>query len=908
MPLSSGIKLGPYEIQSPLGAGGMGEVYRALDTRLDRSVAVKILPAHLADKPEAGERFEREARTISSLNHPNICQLHDVGAQDGLRFLVMELLEGETLGDRLRRGPLPLEQVLRYGAEIARGLQAAHRCGVVHRDLKPGNIMLTKSGAKLMDFGLAKGVHTSPPVSAELTATLSSPAPSPLTTQGAIVGTFQYMAPEQVEGKEADARSDIFSLGAVLYEMTSGKRAFEGKTLVSVAASILEKEPEPIKALQPLTPPALERVIRKCLTKDPDERWQSAGDLASELAWIGESGPASGVSAIPPLSSHKKNAWVLWSVAAVALLAAIAMGIAMFSSREAKAIVRLQINVPEKVQFNFVGDAGGPPVISPDGTKIVLSMKGRDGRSQLYVRSLDKLSFDPLPGTEDGQFPFWSPDSRAMAFFTLEKLKRIDIAGGPVVTVCDVAQARGGSWGSSGVILIALSFTSALYQVPATGGTPVAVTKLQLPYSTHRWPSFLPDGKHFLYLAANHTNPASADTAVFLSSLDGKENRKLVATPSNALYAAGYLLYTHDNALIARPFDASTGEFKGQEKVITDDVQVDASVWRGTFSVSNSGTLIYQPGVAGGRLHLTWFDRTGKRLGEVSSPDAYGQIELSPDDKKLLVSVGEPIASLWVYDAAHPVRTRLTLGSNNYLHAAWSRDGKQIAFTQGGGAANDAGDRIMIKPAAGAGEEREVLHIDNKNGSQIALCDWSPDGRYLLYRTGTSGEGDGFDLWALPLFGDRKPLPYLTGPGDQLYAEFSPDGKWVAYTSTETGRAEIYVAPFPATGAKWQITSTGGAYPRWRRDGKAIFYLITGSSRVFESQVSGSGPTAQNPSTFEVGESKVLFDAENMSPNIASSQYDVSSDGQRFIVITTGDEGSLPLTVVQNWTEELKKK
>ena len=403
-----------------------------------------------------------------------------------------------------------------------------------------------------------------------------------------------------------------------------------------------------------------------------------------------------------------------------------------------------------------------------------------------------------------------------------------------------------------------------------------------------------------MYLAANHTNPSSLDTAVFFASLDGKEDRKLIATPSNVLYAAGNLLYVRDNALIARPFN-SRGEFKGLETVLVNDIAVDASVWRGIFSVSDSGSMVYQPGIDGGRTHLSWFDRSGKRLGEMSTPDSYQQLALSPDDKKLLVSVGAPLSSLWIYDVAHSVRTRFTLGNDNYMHAVWSPDGTQIAYTQGGGAANDAGDRIMIKPSSGAGEAKQASSTDNKNSNQIALCDWSPDGRYLLYRVGTSGEGDGFDLWTLPLFGDSKPAPYIVGPGDQLYAEFSPNGKWVAYSSSETGRSEIYVAPFPATGAKWQVTSTGAAYPRWRHDGKAIFYLVMGFSRIFEAQVESSGPT------FELGESKVLFDAQNISPNIATSQYDVTSDGQRFIVITTGDEGSLPLTVVQNWTSQLKK-
>ncbi|HKV80285.1 MAG TPA: protein kinase, partial [Candidatus Sulfotelmatobacter sp.] len=437
MGLSSGTKLGPYEIGAPLGAGGMGEVYRARDTRLDRSVAIKILPPHLADKADASERFEREARTISSLNHPNICQLYDVGTHDGVRYLVMELLEGETLGERLRRGPLPMEQVLRYGAEIATGLQAAHRCGVVHRDLKPGNIMLTKSGAKLMDFGLAKGMTSPTAVSSELTATLTSSHATPLTQQGTIVGTFQYMAPEQVEGKEADARSDIFSFGAVLYEMVCGKRAFEGKTLVSVAASILEKEPEPIRTLQPLTPASLERAIRKCLAKDPDERWQSAGDLASELKWIAE-GSASGVLAVakPAARGIRVREWFAWMLCGLAIIAVVVLSLVLGFSGGNKPVVRMQIAPSEKLQFNFAGDSGGPPEISPDGKNIVFSGRA-DGKNRLFLRSLDKLTPQSIAGTDEGTFPFWSPDSRSIAFFADGKLKRIDLAGGAPLTICD---------------------------------------------------------------------------------------------------------------------------------------------------------------------------------------------------------------------------------------------------------------------------------------------------------------------------------------------------------------------------------------------------------------------------------------------------------------------------------------
>lgn len=901
MALISGTKLGPYEIQSPLGAGGMGEVYRGRDTRLERTVAVKILPSHLSEDPEAKQRFDREARTISSLSHPHICTLYDVGHHDGIDYLVMEYVEGETLADQLRKGPLPVERILKHGFEICQGLERAHRGGIVHRDLKPGNIILTKMGAKLMDFGLAKTSVISP-ASSSPTITLSTPDQAqPLTVKGTVLGTFQYMSPEQVEGKEADARSDIFALGAVLYEMTTGKRAFEGKNAVSVAAAILEKEPEPIKILQPMTPPALERAVKKCMAKDPDQRWQNAGDLGSELSWILESEAQSGTIATPARTGGRRYSEPLaWTLAVVALVVAVAIGLIHFSPQESNLVVRSQINSPEKVRFNFVGDNGGPPVISPDGKLIVFSAMV-DGKSQLYLRSISKLSLDPLPGTEGGTFPFWSPDSRSIGFFTIDKLKRLDVGGGPAVAVTDAAQGRGGSWGASGIILFTPNFNSPLFQVPASGGTPAPVTRMDPKYTTHRWPWFLPDCKHFLYLAANHNDPTSANTAVYFASLDGKENHLLVPGRSNAIYASGLLLYVRDNVLVAQSMNASSGQFQGDATVLNDDVQVDATLWRGTFAASENGILLYQPGSAQAGLNMAWFDRNGKQEGTVSTPDDYRQIELSPDGKRVVVSMGEPLASLWVYDLTRKTRTRLTFGNENYSHPVWSRDGSQIAYTQGGGAANDAGHKVLSRASNGTGEEKLLLTLDPASGMQQALCDWSPDGRYLMFRNGFSGAGDGFDLWMLPLFGDRKPFPYVAGPGDQQYAQFSPDGKWVAYVSDETGRNEVYVAPFPKTGAKWQVSQNGGMLPRWRRDGAELLFAGFNSGQFMAAQVNGRG------ANFEVGEVRELFTLNSMTPSIASEQYDVSADGKRFLVITTGEAGTLPLTLVQNWRAELKR-
>jgi serine/threonine protein kinase/Tol biopolymer transport system component len=901
MGLSSGTKLGPYEIVAPLGAGGMGEVYRARDTRLDRNVAIKILPAHLAEKPDAAERFEREARTISSLNHPNICQLHDVGKQNGLRYLVMELLEGETLAERLRRGPLPLEQVLRYGSEITEALYAAHRRGVVHRDLKPGNAMLTKSGAKLMDFGLAKGVIPPTPVSAGLTATLTSSHASPLTQQGVIVGTFQYMAPEQVEGKEADARSDIFSLGAVLYEMVSGKRAFDGRTLVSVAASILEKEPEPIRTLQPLTPASLERVIKKCLAKDPDARWQSAGDLASELRWIAE-GTASGSHIAPQVTRQRRmriSEWLAWMFCGLAVAAVIVLSLVLGFSGSDKPVARTQIAPMEKLQFNFVGDNGGPPVISPDGKNIVFAARA-EGKNQLFLRSLDKVIPQPIAGTEQGTFPFWSPDSRSIAFFADGKLKRIDLAGGVPLTICDAPVGRGGSWSNNGTIVFSPTFTEPLFQVSATGGTPTPATKLTDKYTTHRWPWFLPDGQHFLYLAANHAATTSVNTAVFWASLDGKDNKLLFTSPSNAIYASGHLLYFRDNTLTAQQFDGSSGQLQGEAVPLYGDVQVDGTVWRGTFSASDTGTLVYQPGLVGARHRLTWFDRTGKEIGSVSGAEAFSLMELSPDDKKAAVTIGDPVGVIWIYDLVHNTRTRFTFGNDSNVDAIWSRDGRKLAYLEGD--LNNAFSRkLIVKASDGSGEAKELRDIGTLHTLQEELDDWSPDGRYILYESGTIGEGSGIDLWLLPLNGD-KPVSFITSPGDQQFGQFSPDGRWVAYSSSETGRPEVYAVPFPATGAKWQISANGGTRPRWRRDGKEIVFEVPGTGAVMSAQANSRG------SNFEVGEVRVLFETTNLPPNNAGSQWSLMSDGQRLLAITTGDTAALPLTIIQNWTAELKRK
>ena len=905
MGLTPGTKLGPYEVQAPLGAGGMGEVYRARDTRLERTVAIKVLPHHLSSNPDLKQRFEREARSISSLNHSRICILHDVGHQDGVDFLVMEYLDGETLVERLRNGPLPLKEALRIGIEVCEALEAAQRVGIVHRDLKPGNIMLTKSGAKLMDFGLAKSATTpgsqsasAPLLSAAKTMSEATPL-SPLTTAGTVIGTIQYMAPEQIEGKEADARSDLFALGAVLYEMVTGKRPFEGKSQISVASAILEKDPEPMRTMKPLTPVAFEHVVETLLAKDPEARFQSAHDVRLELDWIGKNLPQLTGSAAETVTKSSLP-WLPWAVAAIALIAAIGLALLHFMERQPNPLVRTQIAPSDKFEFNFVGDSGGPPVISPDGTHIVFSAHAQ-GKTQLFLRSLDSLNAQPLPGTDEATFPFWSPDSHSIGFFTEGKLKRMDISGGPAVILCDAAVGRGGAWSSKGTIVFSPQFSAPIYQVPATGGTPVAITKLSSKYTTHRWPTFLPDGQHFLYLAASHDAPTRGETGVFWASLDGKQNKLVMLSPSNAVYASGYLLFVEQNALMAQPFDPSSGALKDQASVLNSDVQVDDSVWRGTFSTSENGTMIYQPGTASRATQLTWFDIHGKETGKLGGPDDYYQVELSPDGKKAAAAVGNSVYAIWIYDTEHNTRTRFTFGNEVYLSPIWSRDGKQIAYMAGayGGLTNES---ILAKAADGSGEEQKLMDLSRAIGLQEGLCDWSPDGRYILFVTGTASVGTGTDIWVLPLFGDRKPFPYIDAPGNQQYAQFSPDGHWVAYASDESGHSEVYVAPFPWTGAKWQVSNGDGVLPRWRRDGKEIFFLRMGSSGVFGADVNGHG------SSFEVGEVHNLFNVNNLSPSSAGQQYAVTGDGQRFLQITTGDAGKLPLNVIQNWTAQLQGK
>src|SRR5216684_724417 len=900
MPLSPGVRLGPYEILDAIGAGGMGEVYRAKDTRLDRTVAIKILPAHLSSDPVRKQRFEREAKTISSLNHPNICVLHDVGQQDGIDYLVMECVEGETLAKRLEKGALPLEQVLKYGMQIADALDKAHRSGVVHRDLKPGNIMLTATGAKLLDFGLAKPAA---PVATVATLTAAVTQSSPMTEQGAIVGTFQYMSPEQIEGKELDGRSDIFSLGAVLYEMLTGQRAFPGKSQLSVASAILEKEPAPISVVKPLTPPTLDHAMRRCLAKDPEERWQTARDVAVELKWIADFGPSAGVanSAVDRASSREL---ILAIALVLAAGTAISLGV-LYVKRPAAdtRVTRTYVKAEEGSGFIFSGDQKGF-AISPDGLNLayVASTPSPDSKSALWLRPMASLRARMLPGTEAAGFPFWSADGRYIGFFAGGKLKKIDTQGGPPSLICDAPDGRGGSWNQQGDIVFTPTVNSPIYRVSASGG-PISQLTTQDPSkneTTHRWPWFLPDGRHYIFLAGSTFTPSdSATNSIMMGSLDSKETKLLFHTHYQAVYASGHMLFLRQSSLMAQPFDAKRFELTGEAVPIAEQVLEDSSIARAWFSPSANGLLLYAEGAAKNR-QLVWFDRSGKQVGAVPGDDAYAGISLSRDGKKLAYYLDGTGFDVWGFDIARGVKIPLTFGASSgqgNLYPVWSPDGKYVAYTS----YRNGKYSLYQKSADGSGGETLLLEgIDHFR----VPTSWSTDGKFLVYHEGVSGGTyangipGGWSIWILPLFGDHKTYPFIQSTFSAREASFSPDGKWLAYCSNESGEYRVYVVPFPGPGGKWQVSLGDGRGPLWRGGGKEIFYL-SADNKLMAVNVETSG------GSLAAGEARVLFDSHSYG---VFGRYDASVDGQRFVVAYEGrNRTSTTLTSVVNWTADLKE-
>jgi eukaryotic-like serine/threonine-protein kinase len=899
MALVPGTRLGPYEIVAPLGAGGMGEVYRARDTRLDRPLAIKIIPLHLADRIEARERFEREARAISGLNHPNICQLHDIGEENGIHFLVMELLEGETLAYRLLRGPLPIEQVLRYGAEIADGLERAHRSGVVHRDLKPGNIMLTKSGAKLMDFGLAKEVaipRSSAAQAVTINVTPSGPvSPSasarrrdgsnPLTGEGVIIGTFHYMAPEQIEGKEADSRSDIFSLGAVLYEMTTGKRAFEGKTMASVAAAVIASEPKPVSMLQPLSPPALEHVITQCMMKDPDERWQSALDLQRELKWIQVAGSQAG-TASPIVARRKRRIRLAWAAAVLfALLLGLATGLLLPSGRPASSLT-VALNLPVGFHLDTLNAS---LALSPDGQKLVFAAVGPEGVQRLWLRSLNGQDPQPMSGTEGATYPFWSPDSKSIGFFASKKLRKIDVSTGTVQTLCNAPAARGGAWNDRGVIVFSPDYQTGLYQVPATGGTPTLVTNGDKKFS-HRLPQFLPDGRHVLFFSGWETN--AKENGIFSVDLETKKIKPVASEQSEGRYVAGYLVFLRGSNLMAQPLDAANQTTTGEPLLIAENVVRNPDRYTGEFTFSATGMLLYQTGPSISKSQLTIYDAEGGKIGPIGEAKTFQpEVALSPDDRKVAVSArdSEGRSVIWVHDLSNGVGTRLTFGGLSYLDPVWSADGKKLAFDADNGS-------VFVQASDGSAPAQTVL----TDASPKSTNSWSPDGRFLALQQELDNSPD---LWILPLAGDRKPVSFISGPTWEAEGTFSPNGKWFAYTSDETGRYEVYVVPFPGTGGKLQVSSGGGQMPEWILGGHQLAYVNETHNVVLVEM-------NEIQDRMEIGRSKLLFGGHPLpvlpgfdASGESSTPVYLTQDAKRIVLLVPTDFGSITaLTLVTNWT------
>jgi serine/threonine protein kinase len=876
MQITAGTRLGPYEVVSPIGSGGMGKVYRARDTRLDRIVAIKVLSAEFHADPDIRRRFEREARTISSLNHPHICTLYDIGRQNETDYLVLEYLEGQTLADRLAGGPLPIPQVLRFGIQIADALEKAHRHGIVHRDLKPGNIILTKSGVKMLDFGLAKAMPSKRfDRAAQDASTLPHGLPTAshsLTAEGALVGTFPYMSPEQLQGRDADARSDIFALGAVLYEMAAARRAFDGTAPMSVMAAILEREPRPLTAAQPQAPRALERLVKLCLAKDPDERWQTAHDLKLELDGILEDVSAAGIPALATRRRRmRENAG--WAVAA--LLVALLLTLGLFRRPGPQPLpVRSSLLPPPNVSFlpyNFA--------ISPDGSRLAFVALGPDGKTALWVRGLSSSSAQQLTGTEGASYPFWSPDSLRVGFFAEGRLKTIDLANSAVQTLCAAAPGFGGTWNQDGVIIFAPGITGPLYHVPAAGGTPSAVTKL-LPNSTQsqHWPSFLPDGKHFLYFV-NWSGPSNLQlNGLYTASLDSGATHQISSDIiGNVFFASGHLVYVHDRRVVGQPFDAGRLKTTGPPLPLTQqEVDKFFDFWQSGVSVSQDGKLVFQS-AADAPSRLVWYDATGKEIGQLPEIGYEGP-QFSPDGRALAVYSDDEHNGqhfIRVYDLARGISTRLTDGGHESL-PVWSPDGKVIAF-------RDASLNIEEVPADASAPPRALV-----TGTNVIPCDWSRDG-HLIYMSLEGGE--------FPSLAVYSPVDHKSTKFAKFGAEpqFSPDGKWVAYVRMP--ERVIAVRPFSTPGPHLQISNmSGSAQPRWSRDGRKVFFVQPDRKLMVVDF---------NPATFAADPPQVVAQTRITTAMFGWFQYAVAPDG-RFLINSFPSGASSPLTLITGWTARLK--
>jgi Tol biopolymer transport system component len=898
MPLTAGTRLGPYEIVAPLGAGGMGEVYRAQDTRLGRAVAIKVLPQHLSSNADLRARFEREARAVSSLNHPHICTLHDVGREGQTDYLVMELVEGETLADRIARGPLPMTDVLRLGIQITDALDRAHRAGVVHRDLKPGNVMLAKTGAKLMDFGLARatgiagsagagnGSGASGVTIAALTRTPT--IASPLTAEGTIVGTYQYMSPEQLEGREADVRSDVWALACVLYEMVAGKPAFAGKSQASLIGAIMHSEPSPLATLAPLTPPGFERIVRSCLAKDPDQRVQTAHDVKLQLSWIAEGGSQAGTPA-PVAARRRLGARLGWSLAVLGLAAGVTFGGLWWRAvSQRPRVLRFEIRVPQSLV------PLGPLRVSPDGRFAAFAASDSSGLPRLWLRSFDDLECRPLPGTESSGRPFWSPDSRYLGFFSGGKLKKILVAGGRPETICESSGGSDGSWGTKNLILFDGDRAHKNIQVvSASGGVPHAVTAMDS--SRHEseaaWPEMLPDGEHFLYVA---TVTGGGTSELRLASVKSKDAIKVMPYDGRVEYVPpGYIVFERDGALLAQRLDARSGKLEGEPHTLADQIGVNRANSMAFFSTSRTGVLVYSQANTGQR-RLGWVDRAGRDQEGLGAPGAYGSFSLSPDGKHLAYAMTDASGSasdIWVRDLERNVSSRFTIDPGDDIWPAWGADSRTLYWASN----RKSTYAIYRRSLDGVGDDSLVY----QGRQNMGPVDASRDGAWLSCMQ-SDGAG-AWDLLAVPLRGGSV-VPIATSKFNETRPHFSPDGRWVAYDANTSGRPELFVQAFPGPGAPVQISSGGGGNALWRSDGKELFYRTPEQVAYAVDVKTGD--------RFEAGAPRPLFtvtiNATGLIGNVGL--WAVSADGQRFLFNRPlhAESAWLPIAVF-NWTEELRK-
>ncbi len=886
MTLQSGTKLGPYEILSPLGAGGMGEVYRARDTRLEREVAIKILPESFAADADRLRRFEQEARAASQLNHPNIIVVHDFGAQDGSPYVVQELLEGETLGERLRQGPLAPRKAVEYGLEVARGLAAAHEKGIVHRDLKPENIFLTSDGrVKILDFGLAKLVVTEP----DSSGISEAPTAALKTRPGVVMGTAGYMSPEQVRGKPTDARTDIFSFGAILYEMLAGRRAFHRDTSAETIAAILKEEPPEFSTLGKSIPPTLERVVNHCLEKSAELRFQSAKDLAFALQ--SASGSES-TMAMAPGREPGKRAWPLW-VAAASAAVAIALAVVLFT-RPTPVPERMQFAIPLEAEVSNLA-------LSADGRMLAfVSRDDGSGENMLYFERLGEPRATQLSGTEGASYPFWSPDNTYVGFFANGKLEKAPLSGGHSQVIAAATFGRGGSWSSKGIIIYAPDAGGPLWRVNADGTNPAPLTdKVFLnTENSHRWPVFLPDGEHYIFWSGTFGSVTTDQVSgLYVSDLAAREKKEITRAVSNGGYANGYLYYVDDRkSLIAVRVDVKSGKTTGEPVVISDHLTYQPSVFYGVFSVGGAGDVVYSTSSGAALSVMAFCDRAGKELARFGEPEVMANPTLSPDGKRAAVDIADlktANVDVWIEDLERKTSSRFTFDPAEEVTGVWSRDGGSVAYRSIG--PNSV--TTELKNASGSQPPKQIFK--SNNADDIMPNSWALDGRSLLctYQPFSGGS----DLVILdPATG--KMTPFLATKANETNGQISHNGKWAAYASNESGDWEIYVTTFPGAQGKWQISRGGGTQPRWRGDDKEIYYLDL-KGVLTAVPVSSEG-------TFSAGAPQPLFPIRSRAP-ISSTDlysYDVEKDGKRFLVDRYVKPDHIqPLTVVLNATAEGRK-